>query len=171
MAEAYSVGMRASIESRSNHLRSRIAAFSLMAVMTVAAASPASVLGQDASPSPEASSTPAEAACASADDLTLIVDFLRETDAEEDGWLPLLVGSLAGISEARDLVGYVGEVYQPLIEDLIVSLQDLRDVVEDVRAEDSLGSQLVVIGEAVTDIGTSMDVLGDQLRTRCDDEG
>ena len=161
--------MRAPTTLLLDPLRSRVAALALLAVVALAAAWPASAFAQDASPSPEASLTPEQAACESADDLTLIVEFLQETDTEEDGWLPLLVGAVASLSEARDLVGYVGAVYRPLVEDLIVSLQELRTVVDEVRAEDSLGSQLVVIGETITEIGTSMDALGDQLRTRCED--
>lgn len=163
---------------------SRIAALVLTTLMVLAAAGPASVLAQDASPSPspsasltpqasltpEASLTPHEAACASADDLTLIVDFLRETDASEDGWLLWVVGAIAGVSEVRQLAGHMGEVYQPLVEDLIVSLRGLRTEAGDARAEESLGAKLVLFGESITEVGTAMDALGDQLRTRCEDE-
>ncbi len=101
------------------------------------------------------------------DDLRLIIGFLQEVDIEDDGWLPVIVGSIAGVSQARDLAGLVGETYRPLVEDLIVSLQDIRRTVEQLGEMETIGAQVAVIGEAITDVGNAMDDLSVQLRTRC----
>jgi hypothetical protein len=145
----------------------------LTLAVSLMAALPAGLLAQDSTraaedtASVEPSVAPAEAACESADDLGLIVEFLQDTDAEEDGWLPVLVGAIAGLSEARTLVGLVGETYQPLVSDLIVSLQDIRVTVDGLDDMESTGTQIAAVGETITDIGNSMDALGAQLRTSC----
>jgi len=127
----------------------------------------APVSAQDETAEPMASLTPAQAACASADDLQIIVNFLGESVETEAGLLPVGIGVIAGLSEARSLVGLVAEVYRPLVEDLIVSLQDLRDTIGALDELDTAGTQLAVVGEAIVGIGTAMDELGTQLRTSC----
>ena len=149
------------------------ATLALTLAASLMAALPAGLLAQDSTQaaedtaSAEPSVAPAEAACESADDLGLIVEFLQDTDAEEDGWLPVIVGAIAGLSEARTLVGLVGETYQPLVGDLITSLQDIRVTVDGLDDIESTGAQITAVGETITDIGTSMDALGAQLRTSC----
>ena len=128
------------------------------------------VAAQDETAEPMASLTPAEAACASADDLQVIVDFLRESVETEAGLLPVGIGVIAGLSEARNLAGLAGEVYRPLVEDLIVSLQDLRDTIGDLGEIDTAGSKVAAVGEALVDIGNAMDELGAQVRTGCPEE-
>jgi hypothetical protein len=81
-----------------------------------------------------------QAACDSVTDLRLIVGFLRDTDIAVDGWLPVFVGTVAALSEARQLADSLGETYRPLFDDLI---------------------------EAITDIGNAMDAISVQLRTPC----
>ena len=130
----------------------------------------APVAAQDETAEPTASLTPAEAACASADDLQVIVDFLRGSVESEAGLLPVGIGVIAGLSEARILVDLVAEVYRPLVQDLVVSLQDLRDTLGDLDELDTAGSKVSAVGEAVVDIGNSMDELGMQLRTGCPEE-
>jgi hypothetical protein len=143
-----------------------------MLVLALAALSllVAPVAAQDGSPEPTASLTPVEAACASADDLQVIVDFLGESVGSEAGLLPVGIGVIAGLSEARTLVGLVAEVYRPLVQDLIVALQDLRDTLGELDELDTAGTKVSAVGEAVVDIGNSMDELGMQLRTGCPEE-
>ena len=142
-------------------------AVSLMAALPAGLLAQESAEAADATAAAESSMAPAEAACASADDLGLIVEFLQDTDVEEDGWVPVLVGAIAGLGEARTLVGLVGETYRPLIDDLVVSLEDVRSTVDELGEMETAGAQLVAIGEAITDIGTAMDTLSTQLRTSC----
>jgi len=105
--------------------------------------------------------------CASAADLRTIVGFIQGTDVEADGWVPLLVGALAGASEARGLVGLVGETYRPLVDDLVTSLQDLLSITDELRELDTLGSKVAQVGEAITQIGNDMDALSAALREPC----
>ena len=107
-------------------------------------------------------------ACQSAEDLTFIVGFLQDVDTEEDGWIPLLVGAIAGLSEARQLAGLVVETYQPLVDDLIVSFEGIRSSLDELKDLETAGAQIASVGEAVTELGNAMDAVGVQLRTRCD---
>lgn len=128
---------------------------------------PAGLLAQDAEETAEPSIAPAEAACESAADLGLIVEFLQDTDVEDDGWVPVLVGGIAGLSEAQTLVGLVGETYRPLVNDLVISFQGLQVTVDELGDMETTGAQLAAIGEGITDIGVAMDALSTQLRTPC----
>ena len=85
----------------------------------------------------------------------------------EDGWLPVFVGVIAGLSEARQLAASVGETYRPLVEDLIGSLEGLRSTVEELQELETIGARVADVGEAITDIGNAMDALSVQLRTPC----
>ena len=129
------------------------------------AAEPSSVPATTASLEPTLA--PAQAACESADNLRLVIDFLRGTDVSEDGWLPVFVGVIAGLSEAQGLAGLVGDAYRPLVDDLIVSLEGLRTTVEELRDQGTIGAGLADIGEAITDIGIALDALSVQLRSPC----
>ena len=62
------------------------------------------------------------------------------------------------------------ETYRPLVNDLIVSMQDLRDTLGDLDELDSAGSKLAAIGEDVVVIGNTMDALTQQLRAECPEE-
>jgi hypothetical protein len=153
--------------------RGQEATLALTLAVSLMAALPAGLFAQESTEaaedtaSAEPSIVPAESACESADDLELIIEFLQDTDVKEDGWLPILVGAIAGVSEARTLVGLVGETYQPLVSDLIVSLQDIRVTVDELDDMESTGAQIAAVGETITDIGNSMDALSTQLRTSC----
>ena len=148
-------------------------AVALTLAVSLMAALPAGLLAQDSADetdtaaTAEPSITPAEAACASADDLGLIIEFLQDTDVEDDGWLPVFVGAIAGISEGKTLVGLVGETYQPLVNDLIVSLQSVRLTVEGLEDMETTGAQIAAVGETIAGIGNSMDALSTQLREPC----
>jgi hypothetical protein len=148
-----------------------IIVLALAAALTILPA--AGLLAADATETVEPAATtepslsPAQAACDSADDLRLIVGFLRDTDVEEDGWVPLLVGVIAGLSEARTLAGLVDEAYRPLVDDLIVSLQGIRTTVDELGGLETTGARIAAIGETITDIGNAMDALSTQLRTPC----
>ena len=149
--------------------RGRVILLSSLIVASSLTALPGGLLAQEPSASPGAQVTlePAVAACESADDLRLIIDFLRNTDTTEDGWLPVFVGAVAGLSEARQLAGLLGDTYRPLLDDLIASLEGLRTTVEQLDGQETVGAQLAVIGEAITGIGNAMDALTVELRTPC----
>jgi hypothetical protein len=149
--------------------RGRIIFLASVLVASLLTALPQALLAQDPSPAPGATATlaPIEAACESADDLRLIVEFLRETDPSEDGWLPVFVGVVAGLSEARQLAGFVGDAYRPLVDDVILSLEGLGTTVDELSEQQTAGAQLAAIGESITQIGNAMDVLSVALRTPC----
>jgi hypothetical protein len=145
----------------------------LVLALSIATLLPSLTVAADASPAPGTPAPPAptlasaEAMCDSVGDLRLIVEFLRATDVEADGWLPVFVGVVAGLGEARDLVGSVGETYRPLLDDLIASLGSARVTVEQVREAETMGAGVAMIGEAITGIGNAMDALSLQLRDPC----
>jgi hypothetical protein len=134
---------------------------------------PAGTFGVEPSARPSApaalepSLLPAQAACDVADDLRLVIEFLRETDGSEDGWASVIVGAIAGLSLARDLLGLTGETYRPLVDDLVASFQGLRATAEGLRDQATLGAGLAAIGEAITEVGTTMDAISAELRTPC----
>jgi hypothetical protein len=151
-----------------------------LALILGAAATPTSLLAADPSPmtsgdptptaaaaSVQASQAPGEALCASAADMRTIVGFVQGTDVEAEGWVPIFVGLVAGLSEARGLLGLVDETYRPLVDELITSLQDLRSITYELRQLDTLGSQVAAVGEAITEIGNDMDALSEALREPC----
>jgi hypothetical protein len=116
--------------------------------------------------SPAASEAP-PTMCESLADLRLYVGFLRGQSLSEDGLLPILVGAVASISEARTLAPLVGDTYRPLVEGLLASLQALRSAVRGFGDADTVGTGLVGIGEAIVGIGTTMDALSLALREPC----
>ena len=125
------------------------------------------LLAAESSPLPEASTSPAQAACESADDLAIIIDFVRGIDTAEDGYVPVLVGAIAALSEGRQLAGFVGETYRPLVDDLVVSLEDLRATVDELGEQETVGASIESLGVAIADIGAAMDSLALQLREPC----
>ena len=143
----------------------KLLTLSLTIASIIAFALPATVMAQDASVAPE--TDPASAVCESAADLRLVIGFLQDTSISEDGLIPLAVGGIAGISVARDLVGQVGETLDPLVQDLIVSLQGLRDISDEMSDDDTLGARLAILGASIVEIGEAMDALSLQLRERC----
>ena len=153
-----------STRSRPGRARSLVVLF--LFALSLVTVSVLPVAAQDeASPAP--TPTAAEAACDSASDLQLIIGFVIDSVEDEAGLLPVGIGVIAGIGEARDLLALVGETYRPLVEDLIISLQDLRDTIGELDELDTAGAKLAVIGEEITQIGLAMDSLATQLRTRC----
>ena len=153
--------------------RVRVILLALIVAASFLATAPAGLLAVESSPLPEAGASldptlaPADAVCQSASDLALIIDFLRGTDPSVDGWVPVLVGVIAGLSEARDLAGFAGDTYQPLVDDLTASLEGLRATIDELGDQATVGAQLAAIGEAITDIGNAMDSLAVQLQTPC----
>jgi hypothetical protein len=128
------------------------------------------VAAQEGSAVPSASPTVEQAACSSADDLRLIIGFIGDSVEAESGLIPVGIGVIAAVSEARSLAGLVGEVFRPLVDDLVVSLQDLRDTIGDLDELETAGAKLASVGEAVTDIGNAMDSLSVTLQTSCPSE-
>lgn len=105
--------------------------------------------------------------CQSVADLRLIVEFVRGTDVEVEGWLPVFVGVVAGLSEAQGLVGLVDETYRPLVDDLVGSLQALFAIVDQLRGVETLGSQVAAVGAAITAVGNDLDELTEALQEPC----
>lgn len=150
-----------------NQLAAMVLAASLVGVASTGA------LAASPSPSPgttaaaKSTETLAEVTCQSLADLQLIVEFLRDSDASEDGWLPILVGAIAGLAEAHRLVGLVSETYGPLLDDLTSSLQGLRTTAEDLGSLGTTGARIAAVGRAITGVGEALDALSVQLQTRC----
>jgi hypothetical protein len=135
----------------------------LLAAEPTPGESPAAV----GSPATVPTLAPADAFCESVDDLRFIVTFLRDTDASEDGWLPIFVGATAAISEARQLAGAADDTYRPLVEDMVGSLEGVRSTAADLGELGTAGAKIAAIGQAITDIGNAMDALSVQLREPC----
>jgi hypothetical protein len=157
--------------------RRRLSAVLAVLVLAAAAAAsavlPLAAVAADPSPEPTAVSSPGitmpegETLCQSADDLRLIVGFLREASFSEDGALPFVVGVIAGLSEAQTLAGLANETYGPLVGDLTGALGELRTTVEARGESGTAGAQIAAIGEAITAVGNAMDALSLQLQTPC----
>ena len=143
--------------------RARSIGLILTIASSLAVVFPAGALAQD-----EAAETdPAAAACESAADLRMIIGFLQDTSVSEDGIIPVVVGGIAGISVAQDLAGEVRDTLGPLVEEVIVSMQGLRDIGDEMSGDETLGAKVATIGESIVEIGESMDALSLQLQERC----
>jgi len=148
--------------------RSIALAMLLFLALSACRAIPAGLLDDDAETASEPSPTPiTKTLCESGADLQTDVEFLRSVELSEDGLLTLIVSVDAALGEARTLALLAGQEYAPLATDLIVSLQDLRDIAEELEDEESLGGGIATIGEAITAVGESMEALGLQLREPC----
>jgi hypothetical protein len=165
--------MNAHIAIGRSGLRHALAALVMAAVAATSAGFSPAAVAADPSPQPAAVGSPGvetaegKTLCQSADDLRLIVGFLSETSISEEGVVPVVVGVIAGLSEARTLAGIVDETYRPLVEDLSGSLGDLRTTVETRGELATAGAQIAAIGEAITAVGNAMDALSVQLQTPC----
>ena len=138
--------------------------------LTASLALPLGVTAQSEAPSeaPAASEAP-PTMCQSLANLRLYVGFVRDQSPGEDGLLPILVGVVASIAEARTLAPLVGDEYRPLVEALVGSLDDLRSAVRGFGDAGSVGAGLVAVGESIVGIGTSLDALSLALREPCPD--
>jgi hypothetical protein len=148
--------------------RPRAFLMSLVLGLAVAPLAPAAVAAADPSAPPAgASASPTSdvgaALCQSVDDLRLIVGFLRETSISEDGVIPVVVASIAGLAEAHTIAGLVGETYRPLVVDLTAALQDLRTTIDELGGQATVGAGIAEIGGAITEVGNAMDAIGQQL--------
>jgi hypothetical protein len=153
----------------------RVARSTMMLVLVVASlvgAAGSPVLAQDPSVAPgvsmmPAASEPPKTMCESVADLRLYIRFLREQSLEDDGLVPVLVGAVASLAEARTLLGLIDETYRPLVDGLIGSLSALVSSIRELRDQGTLGAGLVQLGEAIVGVGTSMDALSRALREPC----
>jgi hypothetical protein len=105
--------------------------------------------------------------CESLSDLRLYIGFVRDQSIDDGELLPMLVGAVAALSEARTLAGLVSETYRPLADNLIGSLQGLETAVRGFRDEETIGTGLEELGVAITGVGTAMDALAAALRDPC----
>jgi hypothetical protein len=123
-------------------------------------------------PDPEATTGPSptpitKSLCESGADLRTDIEFLRSVEVSDDGLLSLIVAVDAALGETQTLATLAGQEYSPLVDDVIVSLQDLRDISEQLEGQETLGAGIATIGEAITEIGESMDALAIELREPC----
>lgn len=126
-------------------------------------------VGVDETVAPEPTST-AKTLCQSGADLRTDIESLRSLDVSEDGVLQLIVSADAALGEARTLALLAGQEYGPLVTDVVVSLQDVRDIGQALERQDTIGASIAVIGEAITAVGDSMDALTLALREPCPEE-
>jgi len=110
---------------------------------------------------------PGKTMCQAAEDLAADVTFVRAIDVSTVGVASLLVSVDTALQEARVLAGLAVDEYQPLVQDTIVALQELRDIGEEARTQDTVGAGVATIGAAVTRVGEAMDALELQLRQPC----
>jgi hypothetical protein len=119
----------------------------------------------------EAEPTPiSKTLCESRTDLRTDVEFLRSVEVSEDGLLQLIVSVDAALGEARTLAVLAGEEYVPLVTDVVVSLQDVRDIAKELEGQETVGAAIATIGEAIIAVGESMDELEIRLREPCPEE-
>lgn len=132
---------------------------------------PPGFLDGDGDPATEAEPTPiAKTFCESGADLRTDVAFLRNTEVSEDGLLQLIISIDAALGEARTMAVLAGEEYGPLVSDVVVSLQDLRDITDELEDQETVGAGITIIGETITAVGEAMDELEVQLREPCAEE-
>jgi hypothetical protein len=105
--------------------------------------------------------------CESLANLRLYVGFVRDQSIRDDGLLPVLVGVVASLSEARTLAGLVRETYRPLVDDLVTSLTDLDSAVRMFFDQGTVGAGLVQLGGAITAVGEKLDTLAGAAREPC----
>lgn len=134
------------------------------ATATAPAGSPAATTAAGAGSDP---SPVSKTMCQSGTDLAADIESLRALDVSEDGVVSLIAGVDAALTEARILADLVVDEYQPLVDDTVVALQDLRDVGQELEDVETLGAGVATIGEAITEVGVAMDELGTQLRAPC----
>src|SRR3954447_22414146 len=144
---------------RSSRLLGRLACPStalilvLAAIVSGTAITPVGAADPSAPPTASASpvaSGPAAAMCDSLADLRLYVGFVQDQSIKDDGLLPVLVGVVASLSEARTLSGLVRQTYRPLVDDLVASLTDLQFAVRHLFDQATIGAGLVLLGGAIT---------------------
>jgi hypothetical protein len=136
---------------------------SVAAPLGIRAADPSVSPGQAGSPS---ASVPPQTMCGSLADLRLFVGYLQDQSLSEDGLVPILIGAVATLTEARALVPLVADTYRPLVEELVASVDDLIAVARAGRAG-TLGSEVARLGEAITRVGVAMDALSVALQEPC----
>jgi hypothetical protein len=69
------------------------------------------------------------------------IRFPRDTSLVEDGLLPVLIGTVTALNEARQLVGLVEATYRPLVFDLIASLEGLRVAGDELSDRQTVGAR------------------------------
>jgi len=168
---AHTAAMHASVSSLARVARPCIVLILVVAALAAWATQPR-VRAADPSAAPVATGSPVASEtprtmCESLADLRLYVGFLRDQSIDDDGLLPVLVGAVASISEARTLASLVSETYRPRVDDLVASLEALQTAVRGFRDQGTIGAGLVHLGEAITGVGTAMDALSAALREPC----
>ncbi len=140
----------------------------LLLTLSACRALPTGFLDADGDPTIEAEPTPiTKTYCESGADLRTDVEFLRSVEVSDDGLLQLIVSVDATLGEARTFAILAGEEFGPSVEDVILSLQDLRDIADELEDQETIGAGIATLGESITAVGEAMDVLALQLREPC----
>jgi hypothetical protein len=120
---------------------------------------------EQSTPSPEP--TPKDI-CSALFDLDVAVDEVIDTDLVAVGVNGLLDEVNAAVEELDALADAVGQVYRPLVDDLDDSLTGVRDTLNELGDQPSLGASVASVGVAITEIGLAMEALSVQLQTPCE---
>jgi hypothetical protein len=155
--------------SRSTILRASIAVIVLSFVAAACDALPELIPvlvidGTEATAAPEP--TPKDI-CVALDDLSLAIDEVADTDLVAVGVNGLLEEVNVALLEGQAVASAVGEVYRPMVDDLNDSLVGLRDTLEALDRQRSLGASVVTVGVAIAEIGVAMDAIATQLQSPC----
>jgi hypothetical protein len=155
--------------SRSTILRASIAVITLSFAATACDALPELLpvlIVDDTAPTAVPEPTPKDI-CIALDDLGFAIEEVGDTDLVAVGVNGLLDEVNAALLEGQALASAVGEVYRPMVDDLNDSLIGLRDTLEGLDSERSLGASVATVGLAIAEIGVAMDALSMQLQSPC----
>ena len=161
--------MNTTKRSRSAILRASIAIIALSFVATACNALPdlIPVLVIDETEATAIPEPTPKDICVALDDLSVAIDDVADTDLVAVGVNGLLDEVNVALLESQAVASAVGEVYRPMVDDLDDSLVGLRDTLEALDRQRSLGASVATVGVAVVEIGVAMDAIATQLDSQC----
>ena len=138
-------------------------------VLSACRSLPPGFLAPDADPT--ASPEPIDKTmCESGAELATDIAFLRSLELSDDGLVAVLVAVDSALGEARVLADLAVEELGPMAIDLVLALEGLRDTVDGLSQQETVGSGIADIGVSIAEIGTAMDQLTLELRDPCPDK-
>ena len=138
-------------------------------VLSACRSLPPGFLAPDADPT--ASPEPIDKTmCESGAELATDIAFLRSLELSDDGLVAVLVAVDSALGEARVLADLAVEEFGPMAIDLVLALEGLRDTVDGLSQQETVGSGIADIGVSIAEIGTAMDQLALELRDPCPEE-
>jgi hypothetical protein len=138
-------------------------------VLSACRSLPPGFLAPDADPT--ASPEPIDKTmCESGAELTSDIAFLRSLELSDDGLVAVLVAVDSALGEARVLADLAVEEFGPMAIDLVLALEGLRDTIDGLSQQETVGSGIAEIGVSIAEIGTAMDQLTLELRDPCPDK-